>query len=91
MFSTFTKEGDRTLIIRTESLVRLEDTDTGCKVAWVENGEILRCHIDGTAQENYERLKVEELKLMEMAAERQRRYDQGLPLLPVPRGKAVRL
>lgn len=46
--------------------------------------------IEDTAAENYARLQSEELRLIEAAAERQRRYDGGLPLMPVARGRAGR-
>jgi hypothetical protein len=90
MFSTFAKDDHTNLIIRTENLQRIEDTADGCKVRWTEDGEILSCRVQGTAQENYARLQSEELRLIDAAAERQRRYDGGLPLMPVARGRAGR-
>jgi len=90
MFSTFTKDEGSNLIIRTENLQRIEDTVDGCKVRWTEGGEVLSCRIQGTAQENYARLQSEELRLIEAAAERQRRYESALPLSPIPRGRAGR-
>lgn len=90
MFSTFKKDEDQSLIIRTEDLKRIEDTVDGCKVSWVEGTDILRCRVTGTAAENYARLQAEELRLIEAAAERQRRYDGGYPLMPVPRGRSGR-
>jgi len=90
MFSTFTKEGGGALIIRTENLQRIVDVGDACKVVWVENEQIQESRITGTAAENYARLQSEELKLIEAAAERQRRYDGGLPLMPVARGRAGR-
>ena len=90
MFSTFTMEGDRTLIIRTENLQRIEDTSDGCKVSWMEGDDIIRSRVLGTAAENYSRLQTEELRLIEAASQRQRRYDAALPLSPIPRGRAGR-
>lgn len=90
MFSTFTKDEGQALIVRTENLQRIEDTPDGCTMAWVELGEVQRCRILGTAAENYARLQAEELRLIDAAAERQRRYEGGLPLSPIPRGRAGR-
>lgn len=91
MFSTFTKENVGTLIIRTENLQRIEDVgDAACKVAWLENGVINQARVTGTAQENYSRLQSEELRLIEAAAQRQRRHEAQPPLSPIPRGRAGR-
>jgi hypothetical protein len=90
MFSTFTKEEGQSLIIRTEDLKRIEDTSNGCVVFWEENNITHQRRVHGTAAENYARLQSEELRLIEAAAERQRRYDGGLPLMPVPRGRVGR-
>lgn len=102
MFSTFQTEHG-TLIVRTESLRTIEDrlrlfaypsdqdNTPHCFVDWLfEDGEIRTREVLGTAAENYARLQAEELRLIEAAAERQRRYDGGLPLMPVPRGRAGR-
>ncbi len=90
MFSTFIKEEGQALIIRTENLQRIEDLQDERKVSWIEGGDILRCRIQGTAAENYARLQSEELRLIEAAAQRQRRYEAALPLSPIPRGRAGR-
>lgn len=90
MFSTFTRMDGGSFIVRTENLQRICDASDGCKIVWVENGVTGETRIQGTAAENYARLQTEELRLIEAAAERQRRYDGGYPLSPIPRGRAGR-
>lgn len=90
MFSTFTKSDGGSFIIRTENLQRIYDIADGCKIVWLENGITGETRVTGTAAENYARLQAEELRLIDAAAERQRRYDGGLPLSPVARGRAGR-
>lgn len=102
MFSTFAKKATglgagtqaidaeqpkQELIIPADSIKRLEDTATGCVVAWLENNELLSCTIEGTAHENHERLRQEELKLLDEAQRLQQRQSNGLPMLPVQRGR----
>lgn len=86
MFSSFTTEVG-TLLIPTQRIVSIIDTAEGCIVQWEVGDDVARRLVIGTAAENFERLKADEIELMEAAAERQRRYDTGLPLLPVPRGR----
>ena len=92
MFSTFTKkhleagETARDLVIRGETIKRLEDTNKGCVVVWVEESMEERL-IEGTARENLERLKAEELKILDEHQRLQQRQAQGLPLQQVQRGR----
>ena len=98
MFCTFTTEHG-TLIIRTEDVRRIEDSVRYdlkekvnvpvCVVEWTPNGTE-RCFqtVHGTAAENLARLKAEELAAIEAAQRLQQRQGDGLPLMPVPRGRA---
>lgn len=89
MFCTFiTKEG-RTLIIRTEDIRQLLDReDGGCTVTWLVGNDPHFTTVEGAAQENLDRLRAEELQAIEAAQRLQQRQTQGLPMLPIPRGKA---
>lgn len=86
MFSTFHK-GDRAIIVRTEYLRRIEDAPHGCVVVWDEGGEIREQAIDGTADENLDRLITEDLARQDLIGKAQARRQAGYPGLPVQRGK----
>lgn len=87
MFCTFTTD-QGTLIIRTEDVRRIEDEHvradaTRCAVEWTPNGVDLHIrHVDGTARENLDRLRDEEIKAIEAAQKLQSRPVQP----PLPRG-----
>ncbi len=91
MFSTFpTKHG--ALIIRTEAIRRLEDQEEDaspvCYVEWWrDDGESESRPIQGTAAENFERLKREELAAIDAAQKAQQRAGNGFPMLPTQRGR----
>lgn len=102
MFSTFTiketglgtgvqvvseQPPPRFLIIRSEDIRRFEDKhDSNCQIAWVENGEMVFAIVQGTARENLERLRNEELAAIDSAQRAQQRQASGMPVVPVPRG-----
>jgi hypothetical protein len=89
MFSRFlTDQGTR--FIRTEYVISIADVDGRCHVIWLVGDDVATQLVHGTAQENFDRLKAEELELIAAAAERQGRADRGLPLLPIPRGRTPR-
>lgn len=93
MLSTFTTEHG-TLIIRTQDIRRIEDTEgEGCRLAWNEEDGSHFAKIEGTAQENLDRLKAEELDAIAQAEARQlaaqqaqQRVQQGFPPIPILRG-----
>lgn len=88
MLSTFTTNGGRRLIIRSEDVRRLEDQQGGgCLLVWVEGAENASTLITGTADENLVRLRTEELDAVEAAERMRRRLQNGYPATPVPRGK----
>lgn len=89
MFCTFTTRQGRTLIIRTEDIRCLYDQqEGGCRVTWlIGTEEREHSDIEGTARENLERLKREELEAIDKAQQLQQRQGNGLPILPVPRGR----
>lgn len=84
MFSTFIKLDGHDLIIRAVDLRRLEDTPDGTLIVWDECGVGARAKIEGTAQENLNRLKAEEIA----ALAQQQRMQQGYPPIPIGRGRA---
>lgn len=88
MFSVFVKLDGGNLIIRAIDLRRLEDTPDGAQIAWDECGESNDCLIQGTAQENLDRLKQEETEAL-IAAEklRQRQAQQIDQANAVQRGR----
>lgn len=90
MFSRFlTNQG--TLFVQTQCIVDIYDSADGtCYVHYLTGDDVLTRQVDGSAQENFDRLKAEELEMIGAAAERQQRVDRGLPLLPIPRGKVAR-
>lgn len=91
MFSKFiTAQGVR--FVKTEHIISIADIgDEGqCTITWLVGDEMQMQRVAGTAQENFDRLKAEELELISAAAERQARVDRNLPLLPVQRGRATR-
>jgi hypothetical protein len=89
MFSRFTRHnGEHTVFIRSEHLISMSDTDEGgCLLSW--NGGETTAHltIDGTATENMERLKAEELAAIDEANRHHQRAEAGLPIVPVRRGR----
>lgn len=89
MFSRFFTQAGATLFVKTEHIISIRDGDDGCAVVWQVGDSVTSQWVAGTAQENFDRLKAEELDLISAVHERQARVDRGLPLLPVPRGKAV--
>lgn len=88
MFSTFTTRGGRALIIRAIDLRMLEDAADGCTILWEPTpGQLMDRAIQGTAQENMDRLRAEETEML-IAAERLRaRQASGHPPMPVQRGR----
>jgi hypothetical protein len=89
MFSRFFVQGG-TRFIATQHIISIADTSAGCTVTWQAGDDIATQRVEGTAQENVDRLKAEELDMINAAVERQSRADRGLPLLPIPRGKVPR-
>ena len=96
MFSTFTTDNGK-LIIRTEQVQGLADIATRvygtdapprCVVSWLVGNEVHSVDVLGTAQENFDRLKREELEMVAEAQKYQQRQEAGLPVLPIPRGRA---
>ena len=87
MFCTFTTERGA-LILRTQDVRRLEDTPEGCMLAFVEEGHMYYITIAGTAADHLARLKAEELAAIDAARRRQARVTDGMPMVPVTRGKA---
>lgn len=78
----------RELVIRSEDLRRLEDLPSGgCVVQWVELDQLFHQTVEGTARENLERLRREELEAVAEAQKLQQRHTDGLPILPIPRGR----
>lgn len=89
MFCTFTTRGGRSLIIRTEDIRQLSDQeDGGCSVTWLVGNDARFATVQGTAHENLDRLRAEELAAIERAQRLQQRQSNGMPTLPVIRGKA---
>jgi hypothetical protein len=87
MFSTFTKLDDKTLIIRSIDLRRLEDTDHGTLLVFEECGGAQELLIQGSAAENLQRLAKEELDAaLQVDAIRQKQA-QGYPVPPIVRGR----
>lgn len=71
MFSTFTTKSGKTLLIRAVDMRVLEDTSNGCVLIWESTpGQLMDRNIQGTAQENLDRLKAEEMAAI-AAAQRQ--------------------
>lgn len=58
-------------------------------VIWIENGERLEAAVAGTADENFARLRDEELKAALDYEKAQGRARQGLPSVPVQRGRGA--
>lgn len=91
MFSSFTTQSGRALIIRTEDLRSLYDLgDGGCAITWLVGTDAHVMNVQDTAAENLARLRAEELAALEMARQLQQRQANGLPILPVARGKTPR-
>lgn len=91
MFCTFTTMDGRTLIIRTEDLRELSDREGGgCTITWLLGTQVRAMSVQDTAAENLDRLRAEELAALEMARQLQQRQGNGLPILPVARGKIPR-
>jgi hypothetical protein len=96
MLSTFTTS-DGTLIIRTQDIRRIEDAPEETTLAYWEEGHMVYRPIQGTARENLDRLKQEELDEIAAATARQlalqaqqQRVQNGLPQVPLLRGKPGR-
>lgn len=97
MFCTFTTK-DGTLVVRTQDIRRIEDrrksddsNTTECLVEWVRDDGVRDDRvIAGTAAENLARLVAEDQAKSAAYAQAQQRAANGLPALPVPRGKAGR-
>lgn len=88
MFSRFTTPDGEALYVRTVDVRRLEDLpDRCCLVCWNEDGDAQSRVVAGTAQENFERLKQEELAMLMEAQKYEQRQQNNLPILPVPRGR----
>jgi len=87
MFSVFTKVNGSKLIIRAVDLRRLEDGLDATEIAWDECGESITSYIQGSAQENLDRLKAEETEALIAAEKLRQRQAQGLPAEPVQRGR----
>lgn len=84
-----------TLVIRSEDIKCIRDKGLGvAELAYQIGIDIHYEHVAGTARENMERLQVEELDAVgrvnahQQAA--QQRMSQGLPVIPVPRGRQPR-
>ncbi len=89
MFSQFTTPTGRTLIVRAIDIRVLEDAKDGvCTLIWEPTpGQLMDRTILGTAVENLDRLKQEETDAL-IAAEKVRpRQSNGLPSMPVMRGR----
>ena len=87
MFSVFVKLDGSQLIIRAIDLRRLEDSPHGTIVGWDEGASMVERFIQGTAQENLDRLKAEETEALIAAEKLRARQAQGLPAEPVQRGR----
>jgi hypothetical protein len=93
MFSTFTTVQDKALVIQTADIFSIEDhSENVSMLSYLRNDENLRfCKIQGTATENLERLISEDrarsITYAELQHSTQMRLQQGLPALPVKRGK----
>lgn len=92
MLSTFaTAHG--MFIIRSEDLRCIEDrpgvppNDTVCYVTVLLGDKIVTTTVCGTAAENLDRLRREELQQIAEAEARHARFNQGLPIVPVQRGR----
>lgn len=88
MFSTFTTNLGHTLLIRSVDMRVIEDTVSGCVIIWEPTpGQLMDRLIQGTAQENLDRLKAEEMAAIDAAQRQQARVAQGQPMMPVLRGR----
>lgn len=102
MLLKFTKHNGGSLYIRAEDLRSITDMPAwehpqGLKeeartfVSWVEGDTRLEQAITGTADENFERLRADELRMVEEHEQRRvqamRNAPMPLPLPAVPRGK----
>jgi len=86
---------DRTLVIQSADIKQIAEDDYGHTfVRWLVGTEVYWERITGTARENMERLQREELEAITRVntfqQSQQQRIDQGLPVVPVGRGKAGR-
>lgn len=85
-----TPEG-RACIIRSEDIRHITDDEAGRTwVRWLIGDEVLHEEVVGTARQNMDRLQQEELVAMARVNAFQQRINQGLPAIPVQRGKAGR-
>ncbi len=66
------------LVIRSEDLRRIEDSVGGCVLGWIEGDELITyTPIQGTAQENLDRIVEAETRLIAAYEEMQQRKDRG--------------
>jgi hypothetical protein len=86
MFCTFTTE-QGALIIRSEDIRSLTDRVDGCAVMWVIGDQVYNSHVQGTAQENLDRLRDEEIKALDAAQRLQQRAADKAALSSIPRGR----
>jgi hypothetical protein len=96
MLSTFTTEYG-TLIIRTQDIREIADVEDGCLLSYWLETRMATARIQGTARENLDRLKAEELDAIAQAEARQlaaqqaqQRVQQGYPPIPILRGGKLR-
>lgn len=89
MFSRFTRHnGKHTVFVRSDRIISLGDTeDGGCMVTWDGGDVTAHLTVDSSAQENLDRLTSEELAAIEHAQRQQQRVANGLPIVPVSRGR----
>ena len=86
MFSTFTISTGA-LIIRTQDIRRIEDVDNETVLSYWMEGHMEHRPIIGGAEENLDRLKQIEMAAYLAAQQAQARQQNGLPLVPIKRGK----
>lgn len=91
MFSRFVTTSG-TLFIRTEDLRFIRDADDGmATVEWDSFGSQRAAKVQGTADENLQRLRADEYAAMaenqEQQQRMQQRAQQGLPVNPIGRGR----
>lgn len=77
MFITFTTSSGRVLYIRGQNLLSLADLDDGtCTIAFTEGDAVGHYVVAGTATENLERLKADELQQQREAQAREAAMQQ---------------
>ena len=88
MFSTFTKADGGALIIRTQDIREIADVEDRCLLSYWLGNRMATVHIEGGAEENLDRLKQIEMAAYLAAQQAQVRQQNGLPPVPIKRGKA---